>query len=72
MFRLSANSSNIDMFTQNKHDYKISLQNCGYKAKLVFETMDETVDVRNRTNNRAKKILWFTLSYNLAVANKIG
>ena len=34
--------------------------------------MDETVDVRKRRNNRARKMLFFTPSYNVAVVNKIG
>ena len=43
-----------------------------YKAKLVYKTTNETSDVCNRKRNRAKKILWFTPSYNMAVANKLG
>ena len=34
--------------------------------------MDETVDVHNRRNNRARKILWFAPPYNKAAADKIG
>ena len=30
MIRLSTNSSNEDIFTQNKQDYKIALKNSGY------------------------------------------
>ncbi len=38
---------------------------------MVYESSDEVVDLHN-WNNRARKILWFTPSYNMAVANKIG
>ena len=72
MFKLSTNSSNIDIFTQNKHDYEMSLKNSTYKAKLVYKTTDETLDVCNRRNNRERKILWFTPPYNIAMANKLG
>ena len=52
MFRLSTNSSNINIFIQSKHDYEMALKNSGYKTKLICKPMD----VRNRWNNRAKKI----------------
>ena len=35
MFRLSTDSSNIDIFTENKYDNEKTRKNCGYKAKLV-------------------------------------
>ena len=63
MFRFSTNFSNIDIFTQNKCDYEMALKNSCSKTKLVYETMDETVDVHNRKNSRARKILWFMLQY---------
>ena len=31
MIRLSTNSSDEDIFTQNKQDYEIALKNSGYK-----------------------------------------
>ena len=71
MFRLSTNSSNINIFTQNKHKFKAVLKSSGYTAKIFYKPWDETVDVGNR-NNRARKILWFTPAYNMAGANKIG
>ena len=48
------------------------LKNSGYKAKLVYKSMNETVDVCYRRDNRARKVLWFMPPYNMAVANKIG
>ena len=69
MVRLSTNSSNIDIFSQNKHKYEMALKNRGYKAKLVYKSRDEA-DVRNR-NNKAKKILWFTPPFNMAIVDKI-
>ena len=35
MVRLSTNSSNIDIFPQNKHKYEASLKNSGIKAKFA-------------------------------------
>ena len=70
MVRLSTYSFDIDIFTQNKHEYKMVLKNSGYMAKLVYKSSDEAADVRNR-NNRARKMLWFTPPFNMAVANKI-
>ena len=34
--------------------------------------MDEKVDIRNKSNNRTRKIIWFSLQFNMTVANKIG
>ena len=50
----------------------MALKNSGYKPKLVHKTMDETLDVRNKRNNRTKKILWFTPPSNMALTNKLG
>ena len=50
----------------------MALRNSSYIPKLVYKTMDETLDVRNRKSNRARKILWFTQPYNMPVANKFG
>ena len=71
MLQLSTNSSNIDIFTQNKYKYEAALKNTGYKAKLVYKCRDETADVHDR-NNRTRKILWFPPPYNMTIANKIG
>ena len=42
MVRLSTYSSNVDIF---KHEYKVVLKNCGYKAKLVYTSIDEAAVV---------------------------
>ena len=34
--------------------------------------MNETLSVRNRRSNRARKMLWSTTPFNMAVANKLG
>ena len=67
MVRLSTNSFDIDIFTQNKHEYEAALKSSGNQAKLVNKSRDEAADVRNR-NNRARKILCFTPTYNMAIA----
>ena len=46
-------------------------KNCGYKTKIVYKTTDEISDVHDWGMNRTRKILWFTLPYNMAVANKL-
>ena len=61
MFRLSKTSSNINILTQSKHDFKMALKNCGFPAKLIHKPMDEAVE----------KILWFTPRYNMAEAYKL-
>ena len=71
MIRLSTNSSNVDIFTQNKQDYEIALKNSGYKEKLMYKSRENNTNIQNRSNNRKRKILWFTLPYNMAVATKI-
>ena len=45
MFRLSTNSSDINIFTQSKHDYELSLKNSGYKIKLVYKNTDEISNI---------------------------
>ena len=49
----------------------MALKNSGYKAKCVYKTMNETLDVLKRKNNRARKILWLMPSHNMVVANKL-
>ena len=36
-------SSNIDIFTQNKHEYEVVLKNGGYKGKLVYRWVTQVV-----------------------------
>ena len=72
MFRLSTNSSDINIFTQSKHDYEQVLKNRGYKTKLDNKTTDETFSVCSRRKNMAWKILWFTPPYKMAGAYKLG
>ena len=71
MVRLSTNSSNSDIFTQNKHEYEAALKTSGHKTKLVYKSRGEIVNLRNR-NKKPRKILWFTPPYNMAIANKVG
>ena len=56
MFRLSTNSSSIDVFTQNKHNYEMALKITVTRPNL-FKSMDEAVDVLNRRNDRTRKSL---------------
>ena len=66
MTRLSTNSSNIDIFNQNKTDYEIALKNCGYK------TINECGDKVNGGHNHKRRIPWFNRPFNMCVANNIG
>ena len=68
--RLSNNSSNMDIFNQNKHDYERALKNSGYKTKLIYKNSNEASNTNKK--NRSRKVLWFTPPYNMAVASKIG
>ena len=72
MIRLATNSSIEDIFTQNKQNYEIALKNCGYKEKLRYKSREDNTNIQNKSNNRKRKILWFTPSYNMAVAIRIG
>ena len=55
--RLSTNSSNIDIFSQFKQEYKAVIKkNSGDKARFVYKSWDEAANVRIR-NNRAREIL---------------
>ena len=72
LFRLSTKSSGINIFTQSKHAYELTLKkNSGYKTKLVSKTIDETSNLRNKGKNWLRKILWFTPPYDMAVTNNL-
>ena len=71
MIRWSTNSLNEDIFTQNKQDYKIALKN-RYKEKLMYKSREDNTNIQKKSNNRKRRILWFTSPYNMAVASKIG
>ena len=38
--RLSINSSNCDIYTENKHEYEAALKNGGHKTKLVYKSRE--------------------------------
>ena len=44
MIRLSTNSSNEDIFTQNKQDYEIALKIFKYKEKLIYKSRDDNTE----------------------------
>ena len=71
MFKFSANSSNIDFFSQNKNKYEMALKIYVYETKLVFKSRDETAVERN-WNSRARKVFWFPPPCNKVVAYEIG
>ena len=46
IFRLSTIYSDINIFSQSKHNYKLALQNCDYKTKRIYKTTYEASSVR--------------------------
>ena len=46
MIRLSTNSSNEDIFTQNKQDYEIASKNNGYKEKLEYKSREDNKNIK--------------------------
>ena len=58
MIRLSTNSLNKDIFTQNKLDYEIALKNIGYKEKLIYKSREDNTNIQITSNNRKKETLW--------------
>ena len=46
--------------------------NVQHKTKLVYKSLDEAVEVRNRMNNRSWTVLWFTSPYNMVTTYKMG
>ena len=40
MIRLSTNSLNVDIFTENKQDYEIAFKYNGYKEILIYKSED--------------------------------
>ena len=71
MTQQSTNSSNIDIFTQNKNDWEIALKNGGYKTNLIYKTRNECSDKQNGKSNHKRGILWFNPPFNMYLANNI-
>ena len=70
-YRVSTNSSNIDIFEQSKQDYEKALKDCDYNVKLSNKNSIETSNTHKR-KNRPRRIFWFTPPYNMEVVNKLG
>ena len=66
--RLSANSSNEELFNEAATIYNDALERAGYKEKLMYKP-------RNREHNqgrvRRRNIIWFNPPYNEVVKNPI-
>ena len=54
MIRLSTNSSNEDIFTQNKQDYEIALKIVDIK-KNSYKSREDNKNIRNKKNNNNTK-----------------
>ena len=54
MIRLSINSSNEDIFTENKQDYKIALK---IVENRIYKSREDNTNTQNRSNNKKRKIL---------------
>ena len=72
MIRLLTNSSDEDIFTQNKQSYEIALKLMDIKKNSCIKSREDDTNIQNRSNNRKGKILWFIPPYNMTVATKIG
>ena len=64
--RLSANSSNKEIFDSTKDEYENSLKESGHTAKLTFN--------KNTSNKRKRKrnIIWFNPPFNKGVSTNIA
>ena len=67
MIRLSTNSLNEDIFTQNKQDYEIAIEIVDIKKKLQCKSRE---DIQTHHKSSKRKILSFNPPYNMAVATK--
>ena len=65
--RLSAISSNEEVFNKAKPDYEEALKKSGYKKALCFRT-----EVQCTSRNRKRKIIWFNPPYSSHVKTNIG
>ena len=73
MFRLSSNSSDINIFTQSKHDYELALKKTVItKPNLSIKPQMKQPMYVVEGENKPRKILRFSPPYNKAVANKLG
>ena len=68
--RLSARSSNQDMFDSVKGVYQESIEKSGYNFKLEYSPTSENPP-RSR-NTRHRNVLWFNPPYNSEVKTRIG
>ena len=64
--RLSANSSNKEIFDKSKADYEKGLRESGYNPNLNFQTRPKAKRKRNR------KIIWFNPPFNKSVSTNIA
>ena len=65
--RLSDLSCNEDEFKRAKPLYENALKESGYKAKMKYETSENT-----NSRNRQRKILWFNPPFSQSVNTNIG
>ena len=65
--RLSAISSNRDVFDQAKPVYKKALQDSGYNLELEYKPREAL-----QTRKRHRNVIWFTPPYSVNVKTSIG
>ena len=46
MIRLSTNSSDVEIFIQNKQYYEIALKNSGFKEKLIYKSREDNTNIQ--------------------------
>ena len=64
--RLSANSSNQEIFDNSKEEYEKSLKESGYTTKLNYHKKT------NNKRNRKRNIIWFNPPFNKSVSTNIA
>ena len=68
--RLSRNSSNADIFNNNKLEYEEALKRCGHTAKLTYTPPNhEQNNVRRKWQ---RKIIWYNPPFNLDVSTNVA
>ena len=71
--RLSALSSNEEVFKNSTKLHQEALEAAGYKHKLKFEEQDlSAMNNNKKKKRRGRRIHWFNPPYDMNVATKVG
>ena len=70
--RLSANSSNEEIFNEAIPIYSDALKRSGYSHKLTYKPKEPQGNSEKKKKNRGRKVIWFNPPYNKAVSTDVG